>query len=110
MTEQYIGRPPPEKPVDDSPVDWAVCEDVMVREDDGTLLYNGPKWLRCGREECLKLVTHGQIQQGGCVCGNRRLRPALQLKPMEKVWLKMGLLPLTGWEAALVQPQQWIRL
>lgn len=98
---------PPATTGSEPPIVWQQCEDIQVRDDAGMVIYDGPKWLRCTREECLKLVTHGQIAKGSCVCGNRRVRPALQLTTLEKAWLKLGLLPLTTWETALVNPQRW---
>lgn len=98
-----LGRPPA-NPVDDSPIRWADCEDLVVRDDEGVVLYSGPKYLRCKRAECSELVTHGMAHAGGCWCGNRRLGVALKLTTTEKALLKRGYYPLCAWEQALIRP------
>lgn len=96
---------PPEKPDDDSPVRWADCEDITVLDDDGQVIYNGPKYLRCKRDECKELVTHGLIHEhGACWCGNRRLGVALRLTQAERALVKRGFYPLCAWERELIKP------
>ena len=76
---------------------WRSCRDLA--EMDGV-----PRWFRC--QKCNALVTHGQIQCGGCECGNRRLHPANVLTWPEIVLLKLGRFRLTDREKQLVRP--WI--
>lgn len=95
---------PPEKPVDESPVRWSKCEDVRVLDDDGAVIYSGPKYLRCKRSECNGLTTHAMAHQGGCWCGNRRLGVALRLTTEERSLLKRGYYPLCAWELELIKP------
>jgi|GEM_PF-3833780 len=83
---------------------WDVCEDIKVFDDEGKLIYTGPRYMRCGRPECLQLVTHGQIALGSCVCGNRRLRPALMLSEQERLGLRRGAYVLCPWELVAVFP------
>jgi len=71
---------------------WRKCED----------LHDVPRYLRCQR--CLRLVTHGQIDHGGCICGNRRICPALALTWPEAVLLKLGWFPLTPHEHGRIKP------
>lgn len=87
------------------PVNAFDCEDIKVLADDGTVIFSGPKHLRCKREECRLLVTKGMIKAyGGCWCGNRRLIPAMRLTKVEAERLQQGYYPLATWEAALIQP------
>lgn len=89
-----------------APMDWTVCEDIRVIADDGTVVFSGPKYLRCKRTECNLLVTKGMVKaSGGCWCGNRRLGVALRLTKREAEQLKQGYYPLAIWEAALIQPE-----
>ena len=61
------------------------CGDVIVRNDDGQIIFSGPRFLRCGYAECNSLVTHGMIQEhGGCVCGGKRVRQAVKVTPDEE--------------------------
>lgn len=86
-------------------VQWDEVGDILVRGDDGSVLYRGPQYLRCKREECLSLVTHGMIQRyGSCWCGNRRLGVALRVRALEKTQLKAGYYELSPWEVELIQP------
>jgi hypothetical protein len=71
---------------------WRKCGDVN----------DVPRYLRCQR--CLRLVTHGQIETGGCLCGNRRICPALALTWGEAVLLKLGWFPLSPVERASIKP------
>ena len=71
---------------------WRKCQDV----------HGVPLYLRCQR--CLRLVTHGQIETGGCLCGNRRVCPALALTLAEAVLLKLGWFPLRPFERERIQP------
>lgn len=83
----------------DKPISWQDCDDIRVLDDDGQVVYAGPRWVRCARAECNSLVTHGQIQQaGGCICGMRRVVPAWKLTSTEKAGLKRGYYPLLNWE------------
>jgi hypothetical protein len=71
---------------------WRKCEDVETV----------PKYLRCHR--CFRLVTYGQIEQGGCVCGNRRLCAALALTLAEACLLKFGWFRLAAREQQRIRP------
>lgn len=84
---------------------WDECADVRVIADDGEVLYNGPRYMRCTRPECLLLVTHGMIEQGGCWCGNRRLAVSLRLTVVERERLKAGYYPLNFWERVAIEPE-----
>ena len=87
------------------PVQWDEVGDIRVLDDDGQVLYAGPQYLRCLRQECTLVVTHGMIQRyGGCWCGNRRVAVGLRLRQAEKARLKAGYYDLAPWEVELVQP------
>jgi hypothetical protein len=93
-TDPHAGEPPR----------WSECHDLEVYDDAGDLLYAGPRYFRCARQECCHLVTHGMVRQGGCWCGNRKLLVALRLTTEEKSRLKRGYYPLLDWELACIQP------
>ena len=76
---------------------WRSCADLNRIEIQGV-----PRWFRCQR--CNSLVTHGQVEQGGCRCGNRRLHGARMLTWPEILALKLGLLRLDKRERDEVQP------
>jgi hypothetical protein len=83
--------------------DWVECVDIRVIDDAGEVIYNGPRWFRCARDECRILVTQGMIHQGGCHCGNRRLKPAYKLTEAEIHRLQMpGEYELAKWEKELI--------
>ena len=77
--------------------DWRSCKDFTSGEYAGT-----PRWLRCMR--CYRLVTHGQIQFGGCACGFRKLNPCLELTTPEMLLLKLGWFPMVEFEREAVRP------
>ena len=79
-------------------IDWKECEDIRVLDDDGHVIYSGPRWMRCARAECGGLVTHGMIRNGGCPCGRMRVVAAWKLSATEKAMLKRGHYPLLDWE------------
>ncbi len=83
---------------------WTDCEDIELRDDDGEIVYSGPRYFRCSRTECSALVTHGMVRTGGCWCGNRRLIVPIRLTTEEKSLLKRWYYPLVQWEAAQIQP------
>ena len=94
-----------EQPPLPGPPRWDDCrDDVEVRDEWDQVLWVGPRYLRCTRQECHTLVTHGMIAQGGCWCGNRRLVGALRLTTEERALVKRGYYPLTPWEIEQVQP------
>jgi len=75
------------------------CFDVRVRDDDGKIIYAGPRFLRCQRIDCGALVTHGMIQElGSCMCGSRRVRAAVNVMPEEESALQELRLPMLPWE------------
>ena len=75
------------------------CFDVRVRDDDGNIIYSGPRFLRCQRIDCGALVTHGMIQElGSCMCGSRRMRAAVNVMPEEKTAIENMALPMLPWE------------
>ena len=75
------------------------CGDLRVRDDNGLIIYDGPRFLRCQQVECAGLVTHGMIQQhGGCECGGVRIKPAVLVKPEEQAKLLDGDYPMLKWE------------
>jgi hypothetical protein len=94
-----------DEPVNPAPLQWWECDDLEVTNEHGQLLFAGPRYLRCTRPECLHLVTHGMIAQGGCWCGNRRLSVCLRLTKVEKDRLKEGYYPLLPWEAEAIAPE-----
>jgi hypothetical protein len=92
-------------PAKDYPVRWTECEDLDIFDDDGVLVFSGPRYFRCSRAECCHLVTHGMIRQGGCWCGNRRLTVAMRLTKVEKEHLQQGYYPLVKWEWDAIEVQ-----
>ena len=86
------------------PLRWTDCEDLRVLNDHGDVIYNGPKYFRCRQTDCHELVTHWIVEQGGCVCGSRRLEPAYRLRPDEEERLRTGYYPLVSWEVEAIQP------
>lgn len=82
---------------------WSDCTDIKVTDDDGQVLYEGPRYLRCVYGECSSVVTHGQIaKNGGCRCGGRKFRAAVLLTKTEQVQLMTGHYPLTDWETEYI--------
>ena len=84
---------------------WYDCVDIVVKDDDGEIIYDGPKFLRCAYpSDCGSIVTHGWLDQndGHCYCGGRKFRAALMLKPEEQRALMMGKHPLNEWETKMV--------
>lgn len=77
---------------------WRNCADITA----AGLFENTPRYLRCMR--CYRLVTHGEVSMGGCICGNRRLNSATELTWVEIVLLKVGWFPLTIWETNAIRP------
>ncbi len=61
-----------------------------------------PRYLRCTR--CFSVVTHGQIDLGGCVCGERKLNPARELLWGEILMLKFGWYVLNSGETNAIRP------
>lgn len=81
-------------------------QDIKVVDDDGTLLYEGPPFVRCEQYGCRKLVTQGQIEKdGACLCGGRKLAPAMALLPQEIEDLYAGLYPLVEWEQLFLKQE-----
>jgi hypothetical protein len=76
---------------------WRSCKDLNLEGMEGV-----PRWFRC--QKCNALVTHGQVQTGGCECGNRRLHPANMLTWPEIVLLKLGRFRLNAREQTDVRP------
>ena len=77
---------------------WRSCADLNTIEINGV-----PRWFRCQR--CNVLVTHGQVDKGGCAaCGNRRLHGARMLTWPEILLLKLGYFPMNARERTEVQP------
>jgi hypothetical protein len=75
---------------------WRACKD-LDRAMGGI-----PRYLRCMR--CYRLVTHGDVSLGGCICGNRKLNPANGLTWVEIALLKMGWFRLKDWEIEAIHP------
>lgn len=83
---------------------WYDCVDIKVI-DDGNVLYEGPKFLRCVYGECGRIATQGKLEesgQGRCWCGGRRFRGALLLTEDEKTGLMRGKYPLNVWETIMI--------
>ena len=86
-------------------IDWTDCnEDIRALDDNGNVIYSGPKWIRCAHIDCGELLTHGMIEkhQRGCVCNGRRVVAVRRLKPEEIEGLQSGKYPLTQWEHDLI--------
>lgn len=82
---------------------WTDCTDIVVTDDDGSEVYDGPKFKRCYYNECGSLVTQGQIEQHGtCVCGGRKMRAAVLLTINEISGLMTGKYLLNEWENELI--------
>lgn len=78
---------------------WRSCRDL---EEEN--LEQIPRWFRCMESRCNRLVTHGQVSLGGCICGNRRLTQARLLTWMEILLVKLGWFPLDSRERKSVAP------
>lgn len=86
-------------------LDWE-CRDVVIYNDDGVAIYNGPRFLRCTKQvECGELATHGKLRatQGRCSCGGYRYNPALKVLPHEREAILMGQIPLLDWERCIIE-------
>lgn len=84
---------------------WYDITDIEVKNDDGLVLYNGPKFLRCVYSECGRIVTHGQLEKDGegqCACGGRKTRAAVLLTQDEKNGLMKGKYLLNEWETKMI--------
>jgi hypothetical protein len=88
----------------DHPMHWTDCEDLEIFDDEGALIFAGPRYFRCSRAECCHLVTHGMVRAGGCWCGNRRLIVAMRITKSEAEKLKQGYYPLVVWEWLAIEP------
>jgi len=84
--------------------DWFVCGDVKIMDDDGSVIYAGPNFLRCMNTECGSLVTHGGYQADHACrkCGNRRLKPCQILSEEEIRDLRNYAYKLTWWEEEMI--------
>lgn len=87
------------------PIGQFDCGDIRIRDDNGSVLFEGPRFLRCTHSECGELITHAMIQGGGCTCGGRRVKPAVKVKDKEKTALILGEYPLLAWEWELLNAQ-----
>ena len=83
---------------------WYDCTDIDVFDDDGVLIYRGPKFLRCMANECQGIVTQGMIEEiGKCGhCGFRKTRSATKLSRDEVNDFLTGKYPLNEWEHLFV--------
>lgn len=84
---------------------WYDCCDILVKDDDGNVIHDGPKFLRCMYPaDCGIIVTHGMLERndGICECGGRKFGPALRLKAEEREALLNGDTPLNEWEQMIV--------
>lgn len=83
---------------------WYDCIDIRVTDDDGQVLYDGPKFLRCQYTECAEIATQGWLEEhdGHCYCGGRKFRPALLLTTEEKRAFMNGKYSLNAWETMMV--------
>lgn len=82
--------------------DWYECHDIDVRDDDGNIIYTGPKFMRCVYPECNSLVTQGKIDESGtCYCGGRKMRAAVRVTEEERGEILTGKRPLNDWERIL---------
>jgi hypothetical protein len=85
-------------------MDWTDITDVRITDEDGNVLYEGPKFLRCYYNECLSIVTQGQINlHGRCAsCGGRKFRQTVLLKQNEIMDLSSGKHVLAQWEKEMI--------
>jgi len=86
---------------------WRDCSDIKSGDRAGT-----PRYFRCLRSGCNRLVTHGQVSRGGCFCGNRKLGAATGLTHAEMGLLKIGRFFLDEEERDLIRPLAntgWLR-
>ena len=85
-------------------MDWE-CRDVVIYDDDGVAVYQGPRFLRCNRSlECGAVMTHARLQAlGRCVCGNRRFVPALKVMEAEREDILAGVIPTLEWEMKMIE-------
>ena len=95
MGAKYIQAPKPKSGW--RHVGWRSTRDLTEDSAKGV-----PRWLRCIR--CNRLVTHGQIATGGCICGERKLTSARILTWWEITLLKLGWFPLNEREIQGVHP------
>ena len=77
---------------------WRSCADLNIPGE----IEGAPAYLRCMR--CYRLVTHGDVKLGGCVCGFRKLNPCLALTWPEILLLKLGWFPLVARERKAIRP------
>jgi hypothetical protein len=85
------------------------CYDVKVWDDDGTLVYQGPRFYRCTASVCGNaLHTVRQISEGGgCrVCGMTKFMPAVKLLPEEQQALMAGTYKMHPWEVAILEGKE----
>jgi len=86
---------------------WRDCSDIKTGDRANT-----PRYFRCYKPGCNRLVTHAQVQMGGCYCGNRKISASIGLTHMEILLMKIGWFPLDDDEKALVRPwanTMWLR-
>ena len=86
---------------------WEPCR-IVVTDDDGTRVYEGPKFFRCYYQECRALVTHGQIERyGKCPeCSGRKLGQAHKLTEGEKESYLNREYLMTTWEEEMIFGRQ----
>ena len=85
-------------------MNWYDCVDIEVIDDDGNIIYDGPKFIRCTYvADCGFVVTQGYLQEHGCCyCGGRKFAPARVIKPEERERLLSDETPKTEWEAMMI--------
>jgi hypothetical protein len=79
------------------------CGDIRILDDDKTLIYEGPSFVRCEQYGCRKMVTNGYLEtHGNCYCGGRKFRDAILLTAEEEEGLRAGEYPLNEWERTFI--------
>lgn len=82
------------------------CYDVKVFDDDGALIYQGPRFYRCTAAVCGNaLHTVRQINEdGGCrICGMTKFMPAVRLLPDEEFEVASGMYRMHPWEQDILR-------
>ncbi len=77
---------------------WRSCQDVTVKNGP----QGAPRYLRC--RTCWRLVTHGMVHNGGCICGYREMGETISLTWAEMILLKLGWFMLRDWEENDIRP------
>lgn len=82
---------------------WYDITDIQIKDDEGIIVFSGPKFQRCFYHECGKLVTYGYLEEHqSCFCGGRKFRVPSVLTEVERQDLLSGAYPLTELEVLYI--------